>query len=129
MIRRPPRSTLFPYTTLFRSYETYKLALTDGLLTAIFEPEKLTPQVRNELDTDVVSGYLSGATLTARFPDIGATRDRKSTRLNSSHANISYAVFCLKKKKKKTIKEKKRKKKKKNDTRKRKKKQKPSTYK
>src|SRR3712207_7656066 len=91
MIRRPPRSTLFPYTTLFRSYH---------------EP--------------AVGGYARGREILARFPDaerievpshwnipelhgdpggVADWKDRKSTRLNSSHANISYAVFCLKKKK------------------------------
>src|SRR3712207_8974607 len=87
MIRRPPRSTLFPYTTLFRSgtvggpikkdrlfyyaaYETYNLHQSSPVTNTI-----LTPSARQGID-------------------------RKSTRLNSSHANISYAVFCLKKKKK-----------------------------
>src|SRR5947209_15019836 len=89
MLRRPPRSTLFPYTTLFRS-----------LVHAIHE------QVGPERD-----GRLPGlhANHVARLDERRAIagidlheRDRKSTRLNSSHANISYAVFCLKKKKKKT---------------------------
>src|SRR5258707_6079349 len=75
MIRRPPRSTLFPYTTLFRS----------GLA-----PDPLTREVGNG-----VAEY--GAHYNGRRPRPG--QDRKSTRLNSSHANISYAVFCLKKKK------------------------------
>src|SRR5947209_8845115 len=81
MIPPPPRSTLFPYTTLFRSNET------------------LAPY----------GGSCSSACLTAAAATSASTRggmrsdrDRKSTRLNSSHANISYAVFCLKKKKKKT---------------------------
>src|SRR5947209_16313185 len=72
MIRRPPRSTLFPYTTLFRSLKGVPIRL------------ELGPR-------DIASG---AATMVRR--DKG---DRKSTRLNSSHANISYAVFCLKKKK------------------------------
>src|SRR2546427_1228820 len=79
MIRRPPRSTLFPYTTLFRSLQA------DG-------PWILYP------DALRVARHLRGA-----FPTIGdrwRMRDRKSTRLNSSHSQISYAVFCLKKKKK-----------------------------
>src|SRR5690348_18036065 len=77
MIRRPPRSTLFPYTTLFRSaYEKYVLRVPN---------EKGVPTTRVEI----------------RFPsDIRV--DRKSTRLNSSHPSISYAVFCLKKKNIKT---------------------------
>src|SRR5258707_10773373 len=82
MIRRPPRSTLFPYTTLFRSL--YLLALLGRNRT--LQP---TPPRRLEVFGDAGAG---------RF---GIELDRKSTRLNSSHANISYAVFCLKKKKKK----------------------------
>src|SRR3712207_8289053 len=98
MIRRPPRSTLFPYTTLFRS----------GVITELTLRVRPTPETssyegwscrtwaaglaalqqlsRNDLLPDVV-----------RLSDVDETRaDRKSTRLNSSHANISYAVFCLK---------------------------------
>src|SRR5215203_7093418 len=84
MIRRPPRSTLFPYTTLFRS-----------------RPAGLRP-ARGRRDDEV----LAGAVPPARRRLAVAGRDRKSTRLNSSHANISYAVFCLKKKKKKKRKKK-----------------------
>src|SRR5258707_8644953 len=84
MIRRPPRSTLFPYTTLFRS----------GID---------VPVVLGSRSTDLRANFggLEGRRL--RDGDqlsLGEFRDRKSTRLNSSHANISYAVFCLKKKKK-----------------------------
>src|SRR3712207_8136008 len=80
MIRRPPRSTLFPYTTLFRSGRE---EAEDASL-----PHHLAASVE-ALDGDVVQG--DGAV------DRGArVQDRKSTRLNSSHANISYAVFCLK---------------------------------
>src|SRR2546427_2139204 len=76
MIRRPPRSTLFPYTTLFRSGV--------GLVHAL--EERLGPGVLLQREV--------------RQPDLeGDRRDRKSTRLNSSHSQISYAVFCLKKKK------------------------------
>src|SRR2546426_3826485 len=75
MIRRPPRSTLFPYTTLFRSY----------LLHQIHELVK---------NTDCQPVYLQPFATT----EAGAYKDRKSTRLNSSHLVISYAVFCLKKK-------------------------------
>src|SRR2546422_4861723 len=80
MIRRPPRSTLFPYTTLFRS-------LTDC----------------------IISSHVSAATVTAcqhtttMIAAPPSAQDRKSTRLNSSHGYISYAVFCLKKKKKNTL--------------------------
>src|SRR3712207_8205794 len=96
MIRRPPRSTLFPYTTLFRSGLTDRLADLDAALGAIAEagargvtvvPLHLRPGAR---------GWFS-AWLAREHPG-----DRKSTRLNSSHANISYGVFCLKKKKNKT---------------------------
>src|SRR3712207_9001501 len=83
MIRRPPRSTLFPYTTLFRSL--------DGDLVDV----RQRPAVGALLPVPV---ELLVGDLVARWYSV---RDRKSTRLNSSHANISYAVFCLKKKKKK----------------------------
>src|SRR2546427_9298367 len=90
MIRRPPRSTLFPYTTLFRSR---------GLLGAVQDPR--LPGLR--LPTQPV--HFSGAApnRAERAPALGehTDADRKSTRLNSSHSQISYAVFCLKKKKKK----------------------------
>src|SRR3712207_7875492 len=88
MIRRPPRSTLFPYTTLFRSEGN---AWKDVLAT-----QTLALRFRTELigNLDQLPGQRN---LEVILPD---RRDRKSTRLNSSHANISYAVFCLKKKKK-----------------------------
>src|SRR2546430_3925835 len=76
MIRRPPRSTLFPYTTLFRS--------------------RFRAEVQAAGRTSLDAGGLQSDT-----DSIRAQRDRKSTRLNSSHSQISYAVFCLKKKKKK----------------------------
>src|SRR3712207_7776780 len=79
MIRRPPRSTLFPYTTLFRSENVVMPQLVRGT-----EPDAARRRAEQ---------LLSALGLGARF------EDRKSTRLNSSHANISYAVFCLKKKK------------------------------
>src|SRR5258708_26031020 len=81
MIRRPPRSTLFPYTTLFRSCVRHHRD--------IEQIGQVPP-----LGLDVGMAYL--------VPDLGALADRKSTRLNSSHQIISYAVFCLKKKKKTT---------------------------
>src|SRR3712207_7697272 len=85
MIRRPPRSTLFPYTTLFRSNEvaprlTLQLARTSAV--TLGEAKCVAPKVSVRVVTEVWLRVL----------------DRKSTRLNSSHANISYAVFCLKKK-------------------------------
>src|SRR3712207_7085220 len=83
MIRRPPRSTLFPYTTLFRS----------GFGARHLGAEDLCDE------KSIDAGH--GPALTPRARAVKAGRgDRKSTRLNSSHANISYAVFCLKKKRK-----------------------------
>src|SRR2546422_7466330 len=82
MIRRPPRSTLFPYTTLFRSGAARRVP--GG-------PAGLSARARG--------GSVGHRAAAAERP--GAERDRKSTRLNSSHGYISYAVFCLKKKKKK----------------------------
>src|SRR3712207_6988181 len=87
MIRRPPRSTLFPYTTLFRSAD--KMAEKMGL-----DPKRYVPVMMISVGKAKEAGYDS-----VRMPAKDIT-DRKSTRLNSSHANISYAVFCLKKKKK-----------------------------
>src|SRR3712207_7394971 len=90
MIRRPPRSTLFPYTTLFRS-----------LRVAVRGHEALEPALLLE-DGDVTGAVevplrVGHRVRPAEIADLLA-QDRKSTRLNSSHANISYAVFCLKKK-------------------------------
>src|SRR2546426_7441404 len=79
MIRRPPRSTLFPYTTLFRSRTHYR----SGGLVGAWRPSRRPASSRSEAHRH------------------GGRRDRKSTRLNSSHLVISYAVFCLKKKKEK----------------------------
>src|SRR3712207_7498140 len=93
MIRRPPRSTLFPYTTLFRSI-TFALDATTGKQLWRYDPQ--VDRARGSVACcDVVSRGL--AAWNGKI--IIATIDRKSTRLNSSHANISYAVFCLKKKK------------------------------
>src|SRR3712207_8689376 len=96
MIRRPPRSTLFPYTTLFRS-----LRLAAGLDVPEVRPlAPLLPRPGPDLDARAALGALPrlpgehGAAAAGRRDPA----DRKSTRLNSSHANISYAVFCLKKK-------------------------------
>src|SRR3712207_7734784 len=80
MIRRPPRSTLFPYTTLFRSFEDIVPPVSE----LAGEPEAALVGVVDTHPTPLPQWSVS---------------DRKSTRLNSSHANISYAVFCLKKKK------------------------------
>src|SRR3712207_7139751 len=89
MIRRPPRSTLFPYTALFRSEPSLKYhPCRHGCLTAICKPGPGQRMV----------GSLTGAVASQRVTEAREGGDRKSTRLNSSHANISYAVFCLKKK-------------------------------
>src|SRR2546421_5220791 len=89
MIRRPPRSTLFPYTTLFRS----QLVGADPLARALEQSER-----RREIGAPHVAAVDHAQ---RQHPTFGPRRDRKSTRLNSSHDQISYAVFCLKKKKKK----------------------------
>src|SRR5690554_7589608 len=93
MIRRPPRSTLFPYTTLFRSETLTPHIFKELLKKRITETDinlvknDVRPFIKNQSEIDIwTTDYL----------------DRKSTRLNSSHVRISYAVFCLKKKKKKT---------------------------
>src|SRR3712207_6859636 len=89
MIRRPPRSTLFPYTTLFRSYRSTEMVVNPLIRSSMRIAGPPHSKNRRRLPYDQDEGPV---TLTI-------TRDRKSTRLNSSHANISYAVFCLKKKK------------------------------
>src|SRR3712207_7016576 len=93
MIRRPPRSTLFPYTTLFRS--DVELAEADEAFAAIRAADFLAGSV---CWFDVYVRL--GAGKHVKILNAGDSLDRKSTRLNSSHANISYAVFCLKKKSK-----------------------------
>src|SRR5258708_20450697 len=100
MIRRPPRSTLFPYTTLFRSrcLECAEIEADDAALL------RQNPRGvgRAEVHRNSVAGDLAGRT--GVEPDrAGGRQDRKSTRLNSSHQIISYAVFCLKKKNNNTI--------------------------
>src|SRR3712207_7535667 len=92
MIRRPPRSTLFPYTTLFRS-----LWLTGGGGTGI--GNGAANRLRGSAQADRLEGRGGDDLLTGGAGADALVGDRKSTRLNSSHANISYAVFCLKKKK------------------------------
>src|SRR3712207_8677579 len=99
MIRRPPRSTLFPYTTLCRSRtKSWEAGLDMVLfrnklkLNATFYHSRTYNQFFN-IKLPETSGY------TSMWVNGGRVEDRKSTRLNSSHANISYAVFCLKKKK------------------------------
>src|SRR3712207_8429361 len=94
MIRRPPRSTLFPYTTLFRSGPERDFGEVEAPEARLAQRDILVPHGRGaalgEDEVDEVEHLLTIH---------GCSRDRKSTRLNSSHANISYAVFCLKKKK------------------------------
>src|SRR3712207_7477230 len=98
MIRRPPRSTLFPYTTLFRSGEVEHARVEalrgDRVADAVGEDARVAVHARRLPE-------LLGDDLVERLAVdlLGQPGDRKSTRLNSSHANISYAVFCLKKKK------------------------------
>src|SRR3712207_7092273 len=100
MIRRPPRSTLFPYTTLFRS----GLRVGEEPLAGLLAEPALAHQApqdqrRREVLPPLGLGALEGGEHLVEALVVGALeRDRKSTRLNSSHANISYAVFCLKKK-------------------------------
>src|SRR3712207_8835344 len=92
MIRRPPRSTLFPYTTLFRSR-----ALRGGGGRAA--RRRGSGRLRRPVGRQSVGwAHLEGASARRHRPGAVRRADRKSTRLNSSHANISYAVFCLKKK-------------------------------
>src|SRR3712207_7970489 len=100
MIRRPPRSTLFPYTTLFRSRELAQCAEILEVRREGVEPARVEELPQPELDA---GGVAQRAVAVALRPELGRERDRKSTRLNSSHANISYAVLCLKKKKRLTM--------------------------
>src|SRR2546427_7608282 len=94
MIRRPPRSTLFPYTTLFRSGIARQVSAADGTVRFIGSgPYRLTDASGGRMTLDAVAGHWAGAPR-----DRVERQDRKSTRLNSSHSQISYAVFCLKKK-------------------------------
>src|SRR2546429_3658403 len=90
MIRRPPRSTLFPYTTLFRSIDE----------AAREPPAHRVRELRGTADEVGIDHAGAGADLPAGDDHPEEDEDRKSTRLNSSHGYISYAVFCLKKKKK-----------------------------
>src|SRR3712207_7537670 len=101
MIRRPPRSTLFPYTTLFRSHETDR----EGDPRPVDHArEQVAPElVGAEEEQRAVLRRADEVQVGVDEPEpvvaVAPAQDRKSTRLNSSHANISYAVFCLKKKK------------------------------
>src|SRR3712207_7022385 len=95
MIRRPPRSTLFPYTTLFRSNQAAQLRKATAIQDSLLKDTQIIMRDVAEHGDSAVFNY------TSKFDGarLDSLRDRKSTRLNSSHANISYAVFCLKKKK------------------------------
>src|SRR3712207_8170550 len=101
MIRRPPRSTLFPYTTLFRSSFSRGQFMTPKSgrsVRAVPMPDRVAAELARHF---AQSAYQHDDELVFGHPHSGRpydARDRKSTRLNSSHANISYAVFCLKKK-------------------------------
>src|SRR2546427_4558274 len=94
MIRRPPRSTLFPYTTLFRSVEPDECNL---LFVSVVNRRAGALIITNAVLRAVTDGVSLGPIANPRAL-VTIARDRKSTRLNSSHSQISYAVFCLKKK-------------------------------
>src|SRR5690349_23495480 len=102
MIRQPPRSTLFPYTTLFRSglsvnhKRVARLMREDNLLAV--QPRAFVATTDAQHELEVYLNLASRLTLTG-MNQLWVAEDRKSTRLNSSHVEISYAVFCLKKKK------------------------------
>src|SRR3712207_7117471 len=96
MIRRPPRSTLFPYTTLFRSSVGVIVHGLDDVERAQAYAADITYGTNNEYGFDYLRDNMKYEM--AQMVQRGHNLDRKSTRLNSSHANISYAVFCLKKK-------------------------------
>src|SRR3712207_9114355 len=102
MIRRPPRSTLFPYTTLFRSHNVQQSGLADEVIIEEYEGQKIQDIQRYRVDIfaigsdwlgrfDYLKDYCEVVYLD-RTKGVSSTQDRKSTRLNSSHANISYAV-------------------------------------
>src|SRR3712207_8270237 len=97
MIRRPPRSTLFPYTTLFRSRRAVGAPVLDvDRQRAVLASAQALGAVADRVAVDRVVDQIAVLAVHGERPE---RVDRKSTRLNSSHANISYAVFCLKKKK------------------------------
>src|SRR2546422_3487429 len=101
MIRRPPRSTLFPYTTLFRSpFVKAGDEVSLGQVLCIVEAMKLMNEIESDISGEVVKKLVANGQPIEYGQELFA--DRKSTRLNSSHGYISYAVFCLKKKNGKT---------------------------
>src|SRR5687768_18261448 len=101
MLRRPPRSTLFPYTTLFRSRQRGEIAVVRAHTLENLRPD-LAQRMQRRIAGVHVLRDLQQQLQIAALARAGIQQDRKSTRLNSSHGYISYAVFCLKKKKKKT---------------------------
>src|SRR3989454_3985246 len=99
MIRRPPRSTLFPYTTLFRSHGVHPTQIHEW-------KRRLVEEAPSVFDRGSVAKKTEDFETAELYEEIGRLKmelDRKSTRLNSSHLVISYAVFCLKKKKNRTL--------------------------
>src|SRR3712207_6847653 len=101
MIRRPPKSTLFPNTTLFRSFDEAVVAVAKGLVVRGVAPgDRVGIMSRTRYEWTLLDWaiWAAGAVPIPLYETSSAEQDRKSTRLNSSHANISYAVFCLKKK-------------------------------
>src|SRR2546422_7880339 len=101
MIRRPPRSTLFPYTTLFRSLIAWWESYRRKLAPALIRWERALPTPTRMVFVMGLAASVTGFHPQGQYAIKGMEIDRKSTRLNSSHGYISYAVFCLKKKKKK----------------------------
>src|SRR3712207_7782438 len=102
MIRRPPRSTLFPYTTLFRSVQTGATRISTSVetisLAKLSQLDGTIVLATKAYANTAIARALTDKTATGPVVIMQNGVDRKSTRLNSSHANISYAVFCLKKK-------------------------------
>src|SRR2546430_4534408 len=101
MIRLPPRSTLFPYTTLFRSRSPPSEVFSVWPTLPPMVSARCGCSVRERMSRSLLLIWPAG--VTASVYEAPASRDRKSTRLNSSHSQISYAVFCLKKKKKTSV--------------------------
>src|SRR2546430_11534661 len=99
MIRRPPRSTLFPYTTLFRSSNAEQPTIASSEVAVSVDPPAVSLSVSQTQQFTATVTSTSNKNVTWDVNGVaGGTADRKSTRLNSSHSQISYAVFCLKKK-------------------------------
>src|SRR5690606_40275447 len=98
LLRRPPSSTLFPYTTLFRSALAQSRSALGVTITALLPPNSRSERPKRR----ATRGPTSRPMRVLPVAETSATLDRKSTRLNSSHVKISYAVFCLKKKNKST---------------------------